>query len=93
MRAKIAQVGRIGDLLDRSFGRIDGVLDEIEIVKQQIEIAHPAATNGCDPDEIEHLFSATYTTEMERDVLRAALHGTAIPLGQQSFQGNSIELF
>jgi hypothetical protein len=93
MRTKIAQVGKTGDLLDRSFGRIDAVLDEIEMLKQQIEIGHPAATNGCDADEVEHMFSAGYTTEVEREVLRAALNGTAIPMSQQSFAGNSIELF
>jgi hypothetical protein len=93
MRTKIAQVGRTGDLLDRSFGRIDAVLDEIEMVKRQIEIDSPAATNGFDANEVEHLFSAAYTTEVERDVLRAALHGTAIPLAQQAFGGNNIELF
>jgi len=93
MRTKIAQVGRTGDLLDRSFGRIDAVLDEIEMLKRQIEIDSPAATNGFDANEVEHLFSAAYTTEVERDVLRAALHGTAIPLAQQAFEGNNIELF
>jgi len=93
MRTKIAQVGRTGDLLDRSFGRIDAVLDEIEMLKQQIETDNPAATKGCDADEVELLFSAKYTTEVEREILRAALHGTAIPLAQQSFGGNSIELF
>jgi ElaB/YqjD/DUF883 family membrane-anchored ribosome-binding protein len=93
MRTKIAQVGKTGDLLDRSFGRIDAVLDEIEELKQQIEIDHPAATKGCDTEEVEHLFSAAYTTEVEREVLRAALRGTAIPVLQQSFGGNSIELF
>lgn len=93
MHTKIAQVESTGELLDRDFGRIDAILDEIEMLKQQMEIDHPSATNGFDANEVEHLYSAAYTTEVERDVLRAALHGTAIPLAQQSFGGNSIELF
>jgi hypothetical protein len=39
------------------------------------------------------LFSASYTTEMERGVLRAALNGTELPGAQQTFAGNSVELF
>jgi len=93
MHTKIAQVESAGKLLDRDFGLIDAILDEIQMLKQQIEIDHPSAMNGFDANEVEHLYSAAYTTEVERDVLRAALHGTAIPLAQQMFGGNSIELF
>ena len=93
MRMKIAQIGRTSDLLDRSFGRIDAVLDEIEMLKQRLEADHPALTKGFEASKVEHLFVAAYTTEVERDVLRAALYGTALPTAQQSFGGNSIELF
>jgi hypothetical protein len=93
MRIKIAQVERTGDLLDRSFGRIDVVLDEIEMLKLRLETDHPAITTGFDATKVEHLYSAAYTTEVEREVLRAALDGTAIPLALQSFGGNTIELF
>jgi len=46
-----------------------------------------------DAAEVEPLYSASYTTEMERDVLRAALHGTELPVAQQTFAGNDVELF
>jgi hypothetical protein len=39
------------------------------------------------------MFSAYYTTEMERDVLHAALRGAELPVGQETFAGNSVELF
>ncbi len=48
---------------------------------------------GYDAAEVEQLFSASYTTELERDVLRAALHGTALPVAQPTLAGNSVELF
>ena len=44
-------------------------------------------------DEVAQIFSASYTTEMEREVLHAALRGVALPVAQQIFAGNSVELF
>jgi hypothetical protein len=54
---------------------------------------HSDVKERYDPAEVEQLFSAFYTTEMERDVLRAALRGTELPVAQQTFVGNSVELF
>ena len=39
------------------------------------------------------MFSGFYTTEIEREVMQAALHGTALPVLEQSFAGNEVELF
>ena len=93
MQAKIGEVGNASDLLDSCFGRFDAVLAAIEGVRRQLEIDRPEVKKGYDAAEAEQLFSASYTTEMERDVLRAALRGTALPVAQQSFAGNSVELF
>jgi len=41
----------------------------------------------------EELFSASYTTQRERDVLRTALYGTAFSAAQPSLAGNDVELF
>lgn len=71
----------------------DAVLMEIEDLKQQLELAHPQVNDQYDPAEMEHLFSRSYTTEMERAVLQAALRGAALPVVQQTFEGNSVELF
>ena len=93
MRSRITQVERIGVMLDRSFARIDAVLNEVEALQRRLEADHPDVSKGYDAEEVEQIFSAAYTTAVERDVLSAALHGTAIPIAQQSFEGNSIELF
>jgi hypothetical protein len=58
-----------------------------------LEVDHPDVKERYDAAEVEQLFSASYTTEMERDVLHAALRGTALPVGQPTFAGNSVELF
>ena len=93
MQAKIAEAGNTVDLLDACSGRIDAVLTELEGLRRQLEIDDPDVKERYDAAEVEQLFSAHYTTEMERDVLHAALCGTALPVAQQTFAGNSIELF
>lgn len=97
MQAKIAEVGNTGTLFEACFGRIDPVLTEIESMKLQMESDQPDLKERCkdryDHAEVERLFSASYTTEMERDVLRAALGGKALPIAQPTFAGNSVELF
>jgi selenocysteine-specific translation elongation factor len=93
MRAETSEVGHAVDLLDASFSRLDALLTEIESVRRRLESDHPEVKQGYDAAEVEKLFSASYTTEMEREILRAALNGTPLPEGQPSFEGNSVELF
>jgi ElaB/YqjD/DUF883 family membrane-anchored ribosome-binding protein len=93
MQAKSAEAGSTGDVFDACFGRIDSVLTAIEELMRQLEIDHPAVKQGCDTAEVEQLFSALYTTEMERAVLHAALAGKALPAAKLTFAGNSVELF
>ena len=66
---------------------------EIEGVKRQLDIDYPEVKERYEAAEVEQLFSVSYTTESERDVLRAALRGTELPVAQQTFAGNSVELF
>ncbi|MGA2983358.1 MAG: hypothetical protein ABSG32_06060 [Terriglobia bacterium] len=93
LQAETTEVGNTVDLLDACFGQIDAMLTEIEGVRRQLEMDHSDVKERYDPAEVEQLFSAFYTTEMERDVLRAALRGTELPVAQQTFVGNSVELF
>jgi uncharacterized protein YoxC len=96
MQAKIAEAGTTGTMLDACFGRFDAVLTEIERAKRELEIDPPDGKDGenrYDAAEVERLFSASYTTEMEREVMHAALRGAAPPVAQQTFAGNSVELF
>ena len=93
MQAQISEVGGTNDLLDACFGRFDGVLAQVEFLKGRLETDHPGVNSQYDAAQVERLFSASYTTEMERDVLRAALNGGALPVAQPAFGGNSVELF
>jgi hypothetical protein len=93
MQAKIAEVGNSCNLLDACFGRIGSVIVEIESLKLEMEGQQPDLNQRYDAAEVERLFSASYTTEMERVVLHAALGGTALPIAQPEFAGNSVELF
>jgi hypothetical protein len=93
MQAKTTQIGKTVDLLDACFGRLDAVLTEIEGVRRRWEVDFPEAKERYDAAEVEKLFSASYTTEIEREILRAALRGAALPSAQPTFQGNSVELF
>jgi chromosome segregation ATPase len=93
MQAETTEVGNAVDLLAACFERIDVVLTELEAVRRQLEIDDPEVKERYDAAEVERLFSAFYTTEMEREVLHAALRGTDLPEAQQSFAGNSVELF
>ncbi len=93
MQANIAGVGKTGDLLDSCSGRFDAVLAQVEGVRRQLKVEYPEVDQPCDTSEVEQLFSASYTTEMERDVMRAALCGGPLPVARQTFGGNAVELF
>jgi hypothetical protein len=93
MQAKITEIGATNDRLDACFERSNAVLSEIEQLRRELEIDRPDIRERYDEAEVERLFSASYTTELERDVLRAALRGTALPTSQQAVAGNSVELF
>jgi hypothetical protein len=93
MQAKTTEVGDIVDVLDACFGRIDAMLAELEAVRSQLESDRPEVKDPYDAAEVEQLFSASYTTEVERDVLRAALGGTELPVVRQAIAGNDVELF
>jgi hypothetical protein len=53
----------------------------------------PSASGWCDTEAMKERYGSNYTTEMERVVLRAALAGGPLPIVQQNFAGNSVELF
>jgi hypothetical protein len=93
MRDKSGAIGKSSDLLDACFGRIDIVLADLEELKRKLEIDHPGVNCEYDEDEVERLFSASYTTQAERDVLRAALYGAAPSSAPSSASGNGVELF
>jgi hypothetical protein len=88
-----SEAERTSGLLDSCYARIDAVLTLVEDAKSQLEAQYPDIVEYYDSERIERSFSATYTTEAERDVLRAALYGTEMPVLQQCAMGNDVELF
>jgi hypothetical protein len=86
-------VSRTSDLLEEAYHHLDTVLETLEKVRHDLETSHPEVKHGYDPEIMETLFAASYTTETEREVLRAALHGRAMPDFKNIPAGNEIELF
>lgn len=93
LQTHLATCGDTGDQLDVSFSQLDSALRQIEELTRQMQTNDPGLARPHDTEEIEPLFSSFYTTEIEREVMRAALHGSALPVLQQSFAGNDVELF
>jgi archaellum component FlaC len=93
MQAKSAEVAGTDELLDASAGQIEAILLQLEFLRHELEINHPEAKCLRDEADVERLFSADYTTEMEREVLHAALRGAALPVAKPTLEGNDVELF
>jgi hypothetical protein len=93
MHANLADVAATGPRLELSFGYLDSVLRQMEGLAREWESHDPRAAGPCDPAEVERWLSASYTTEIERSVMSAALYGTAMPVVQQLLVGNAVELF
>jgi len=93
LQAKIAVADTSRGHLAASFSAIAFALEGIGEVRTQIENDSPGAIKRIDRRELERLFSASYTTEWEREVMRAALSGAPLPSSQQNLAGNCVELF
>ncbi|MFZ0804951.1 MAG: hypothetical protein WAN03_02155 [Candidatus Sulfotelmatobacter sp.] len=92
MHAHLAEVAATGKRLEICFGNLDSVRGQIEGLARDWESSDLTA-RLCDAGEVESWLSGLYTTEIERSVMQAALHGTALPVVEQSFAGNAVELF
>ena len=79
--------------LDACSSRVDAILAQLESVRRELAADQPGVSEQYDAAEVERLFSESYTTETEREVLRAALHGRSLPAAQHALEGNSVELF
>jgi methyl-accepting chemotaxis protein len=93
LQARIAEIGSAGHRLEVCFRRLDTALEGIESARRALEQEGGPGGTGFDAEAVERRFSASYTTEMERAVLRAALQGGPMPVAQANFAGNSVELF
>ncbi len=92
LQKKLTEVAASAKCLVDGFARLEPALDQIEAMRRQLEAPRSAAPN-CDTAAIEERFSEHYTTEIERAVLRAALAGGPLPVAEQCFAGNGVELF
>lgn len=93
LQAKIAAAGSAGDRLDACFAQIDTVLNKIEELRRLFESDAQNALGSSEQAEVEAELSPFYTTEIEREILRAALCGAPLPVAQQNLAGNDVELF
>ena len=93
LQGKIAAAGAAGDRLDVSVSHIDAALGGIELLQRRFQKERPDGIAPIDHAAVEALYSAWYTTAMEREVLRAALAGAPLPAAQQNLAGNDVELF
>jgi methyl-accepting chemotaxis protein len=93
LQEKIALVGVTGNHLDACLEQIGVVQGALEDSSRQWKAEYAEAPHVCGRSEAEELYAATYTTEMERAVLRAALDQAPLPSMQQNLAGNDVELF
>jgi methyl-accepting chemotaxis protein len=93
MQSKIASVSATAGRLKSTLGSIGNMLDSLEEAKRELDRDYPGAQKRCDRKEVEAMFAVSYTTEVERAVLRAALDGAPMPVAQQSLAGNDVEFF
>src|SRR5579862_3427195 len=93
MQSDLAGLGKPAECLDRSFAGLGSILDQIDSLARQLRSSEPQIAARYDPAEVEHIFSASYTTEIERMVMQAAMQGTPLPGSEQSLAGNAVELF
>ncbi len=93
LRKKIAEIGGTGDLLEACFGQLESTVAGIESARLEIAEENSRDEGRRDSNSLEKRFGSIYTTEIERMVLRAALAGGPLPIVQQNFAGNSVELF
>jgi hypothetical protein len=92
LQARTATIGAKADHLEACFAGMANVRKRIEDIGLDIEKAVPDALGRCDHAEAESLFATNYTTEIERQVLRAVVRGEPLPGRQVSLAGNDVEL-
>jgi hypothetical protein len=93
MQAGLVDVDNTETELESCFSHLDNAVARVESVLKVLATEGPGNSEDRDMAEIERSFSSFYTNEIEREVMRAALHGAPLPVLQQSFTGNSVELF
>lgn len=89
LQGRMAEVAGTVARLEECFSRLTAAGEAIEREQGDGALRLPAAER----EAMEERYGGDYTTELERAVLRAALSGEPLPVAQQNFAGNSVELF
>ena len=85
-----AEMSVADGMLDACSGRMDAILAQCKSLRGEMEADQPDVKRTYDATQAEQIFSASYTTEMERKVLRAALRGGSLPVvAQHAFEGKA----
>jgi len=93
MKTMTGGMAKSVDVLEASHRQIDKALSVLESVQSGLATGPPTTWDELDQEEMKRRFSASYTTESEREVLRIALGGAPLPLAQPTLEGNGVELF
>ncbi|MGC2637301.1 MAG: methyl-accepting chemotaxis protein [Acidobacteriaceae bacterium] len=92
LRTRSSAAGSAVDRLRVCFAGMAAVREKVEQLKSRLLREHPQAGQPCDVAEAEAMFGSGFTTEREREVLRAAVTGAALPEVELT-AGHGVELF
>jgi methyl-accepting chemotaxis protein len=93
LKAKIAAVIASKNRLADKFAEIAALSEELESVRLLLRANDPGGQQVTDRAAVEAYYSESYTTEIEREVMRAALSGGPLPVVEQNVTANDVELF
>jgi hypothetical protein len=93
LQGRIAAIGARADRLDGCLARVARVEKQVEEIESHFEDDASRLSSRWDETEMEKLFAACYTTEIERRLLLAALRREPLPGQDLSLAGNDVELF
>ena len=92
LQARITTIRATRDRLEASFACIHEMVRTIDTLRRQMDCDN-RGWQQVDVRAMESRYAGSYTTEIEREVLRAALRGAPLPQLQQNLSGNDVELF
>lgn len=93
LQDRIPSAAAAAERLGRMLTHLDMAVDRIESVRAWFPVEDDDGLRIGDAEELERLFSSGYTTDLERQVMRAVLYGGSPPPAEQDFAGNGVELF
>jgi hypothetical protein len=93
LHGRIADLTALAHQLRESLQLIGQVVEQIEQAEARWDKYDPDVPAAFEREELESACAAAYTSETERQVLRAALYGEAMPSAAAEVIGNDVEMF